>query len=86
MSTTSVIAGYGGISQPEADSRYIRKDSSTFITSNITIYFMDSSSNLRIKNGKLQIRNDQDQAWYSLGCKNIDGDVPNFYVMGAGES
>lgn len=86
MGTTSVIAGIGGISLPEADARFIRKDGSTFVMSGITIYFMDSYSNFRIKNGKMQIRNDQDQKWYSIGCKNIDGTVPDFYVIEPGES
>ena len=86
MGTTSVIAGIGGISQAEGDLRYIRKNGSSFVESGYTIYFADAGSNIRIKNGKLQIRNDQDQSWYSLGCKNIDGDVPNFYVIEPGVS
>lgn len=86
MPTSVIVLGQSGLSLAEAQSRFIKRDADTFVASGITIYFMDAGSNLRIKNGKLQIRNDHDQSWFSLGCKNIDNNIPDFYVIEPGVS
>jgi hypothetical protein len=79
------IYGPGGITLGDAITTFIRKDANTFVESGVIIYFMDAGSNMRIKDGKIQIRNDTDQAWYYIGCVNVNG-VPTNYCSDTGES
>lgn len=59
-----------------SDLRYIRKDTSDSFTGDLTCSFVNS--NIRIKNGKLQIQNEDSLLWHNLRCKNIDGNATYF--------
>lgn len=80
----SFLPSPNGLSRPEGDDRYLRRDSSTQMSAGLTIYFMDGGANIRIKNGKLQIKNDSTGYWHDLGCKDVAG-VASTYVSDTGE-
>jgi hypothetical protein len=65
-----------------SDTRYIRKDTSDTFTGDLTCIF--AGSNARIKNGKIQIKDDNDGLWYNLGLQSPEG-IRSFYPANAGE-
>lgn len=58
---------------------------STIWLKNETFYFLDNDSNVRIKNGKLQLKNETDGKWYTLNCRSIEG-IANLYLSDNGET
>lgn len=66
-----------------SDSRYLRKDTSDISVA--PLYTFDiSGSTFRIKNGKIQVKNDTNGLWYYVGCQTIDN-IPTFYLSDTGE-
>ena len=61
-----------------ADDRYIRRDASTIVNAGIEITFSDAGSNIKIKNGRLCIKDDTDGLWYPIGRNTTlyPGDTP----------
>lgn len=58
---------------------------STIWLANELFYFLDVDSNIRIKNGKIQLLNETDNKWYTLKCRSIEG-IANLYLPDVGES
>jgi len=67
------------------DSRYLRKDQSDAPVAGVSYTFPDVGSTLRIKNGKLQIQNDDSLLWHTIGVHNLDS-IPTAYVSDVGEA
>jgi len=58
---------------------------STIWLANETLCFLDNDSNVRIKYGVIQLKNETDGKWYSLKCRNIEG-IPNTFLDDVGET
>ncbi len=56
------------------DDRYIRKDASTTVSAGVIITFADSDANIRIKNGKLQVKA-ADGFWYYVNLAAFQGQL-----------
>ena len=75
-----LVVGQVGVTIAEGQLRYVSRVANTLMESGLTIYFMDAGSNLRIKNGKLQIRNDTRLGWHSIGVRDTVDGIENFYL------
>ena len=73
MAISILRVGAAGLSLSEVRTRTIASDQDTIVRPGIVIYFADGGSNLRINNGKLQIRNDSTNNWHSLNIDDVDG-------------
>lgn len=51
----------------------------------LTLYFLDSSSTIRVKNGILQLKNETDGLWYSLLIQ-VDQGIRNLVLSDIGEA
>lgn len=67
-----------------SDTRYVRRDIDDSLTKNYD-WSGVAGSTFRIKNGKIQIKNDTDGLWYTSGIKTIDG-IPTEYLSDTGEA
>jgi hypothetical protein len=80
MPSSIQITGVAGLSEGEVRLRSINRDQDTLVEPGVTIYFMDSGSNIRIRNGKIEIRDENSSTWYSLHIALDPGtEEPNSY-------
>ena len=56
------------------DDRYVRKDVSSEVAAGVIITFADSDANMRIKNGKIQLKAD-DGLWYYVNIAQFQGQL-----------
>jgi hypothetical protein len=82
-----VICPTCGAQLPALDLRYVRRDVTSDIEAGVTITFKDVGTNIRIKNGKFQIKDEAGTGlWYPLRLITDQGIPATFIEPTDGES